>query len=491
MSMQARQGRKKAPQTSLFRRVKQKWLYEVRYYQRQGWRIYLRDTLSKIRVRGRQIALVRVPYLGLKAFAYKLSGRDPVLAYKLAPEVDPYERWMAVNDPRPSDLEWQRQSAERFAYKPLISIITPVFNPPVQALQEAIASALAQTYPHWQLCLVDGYSEAGGVRAILEDAERRDPRIQVQYLDKNLGISRNSNHALELAEGDFVALFDHDDLLAPNMLYEVVAFLNRNPDADVVYFDEDHLRAHETHRQTPLFKPDWWSPEMLLSTNYLMHSVLRRSLVSEAGGFDPDFDGTQDWDLLFRITEKTDRIFHIPKVLYHWRQVKTSASKQGGVSEKQARCVEAHLSRMGIPEPKAGFPNPGFIRVTWPTRQPKVSIIIPTKDNVKYLKRGLDSILQGTSYPYYEIILIDTGSKEKQTLNYYERLRRDSRICLQKDTAPFNYSRVNNMGARHASGEIFLFLNDDVEALDADWLEEMVRWAQRPEIGAVGAKLLY
>ena len=491
MSLRARQGRNELLPGVLLRRLKRKWLHQVRFYQREGPQIFLRDTLSKIRVRGRQIAAVRVPYLGLKAFAYRLSGRDPALAYQVVPEVDPYARWMAVNDPRPSDLDWQRQSAERFAYKPRISLITPVFNPPLQALQEAIDSALAQTYPHWQLCLVDGYSEAGAVRAILEEAERRDPRIRVQYLNKNLGISRNSNHALEMAEGEFVALFDHDDVLAPNMLYEVVSLLNRYPEADVVYFDEDHLSADGTERHWPFFKPDWWSPEMLLSANYLMHSVIRRSLVAEVGGFDPDFDGTQDWDLLFRCTEQTERIFHVPKVLYHWRQLKTSASKQADVSERQARCVEAHLSRIGIAEPKASFPKPGFLRVMWPIRQPKVSIIIPTRDKVKYLKRCLDSIRNGTHYPDYEILLIDTGSQEKQTQNYYARLRRDPKICILNDSAPFNYSRVNNLGARHASGELLLFLNNDVEALDADWLEEMARWAERPEIGAVGAKLLY
>jgi len=230
---------------------------------------------------------------------------------------------------------------------------------------------------------------------------------------------------------------------------------------------------------------------MLLSANYLMHSVIRRSLVAEVGGFDPDFDGTQDWDLLFRCTEQTERIFHVPKVLYHWRSHRFSASKGRSVPERQARCVEAHLSRIGIVEPKASFPKPGFLRVAWPTQQKKVSIIIPTRDKVRYLRTCLDSIMHGTAYPSFEVILVDTGSERRETRHYYESLRRDPRISLVDYRGPFNYSLVNNLGASHATGEIFLFLNNDVKALEADWLEEMARWAERPEIGAVGAKLLY
>jgi len=419
-------------------------------------------------------------------------GKSPQdrIAYNAAA----YQNWMARHALTTADLTRQRAESAAFAYKPLLSIITPVYNPPPQVLRQTIEAILAQTYENWELCIADGNSQMPGVQEAIEEYAQKDNRIRLQRLPQNLGISGNSNAALDIAQGEFVQFLDHDDLLAPNALYEAVHLLNENPALDVIYYDEDKLSKDGDERRDPFFKPDW-SPEMLLSANYLTHALMRRALVLDAGKLDPDTDGAQDWDLAFRVTERTNQIAHIPKILYHWRQVSGSTSgdftAKPWVFDTQIRCVENHLRRTGIEQPKANFPSPGFLRVRWPVSGKKVSIIIPSKENVDFLRQCLSSITHITTYPDYEIVIVDNGSVEKETLNYYQTLRRDPRVKLAPYNQPFNYSAANNLGARHASGEILLFLNNDIEILEADWLEEMVRWAERPNVGIVGAKLLY
>lgn len=452
--------------------ARRKWLRIVRLYEREG-----------------AFAVVRGGFIKLAAFALR---RLKPLQRRFTPDL--YRIWQAKSEPDADELARQREQAEAFPSRPLISFITPVFNPPPQILRDTLESVLAQTYRHWELCLTDGNSTDPQVKTILAEYAGKDRRFHVETLDSNLGISGNSNCALKRAQGEFIALLDHDDLLAPDMLYEVVARLNRTPDADILYFDEDHVTEDGATRHLPMFKPDRWSPELLLSTNYLMHSVIRRSLVEAVGGFDSGKDGAQDWDLLLRCTERTERIYHIPKVLYHWRQVPGSGAsgvRKPGAFERQAQSVEAHLKRLGIAAPKASFPLPGFLRATWPTQGHKISIIIPTKDKLKFIEKCLASILKWTAYPDYEILLVDSGSREPPTLAYYETLRRDPRIRILDFPPPFNYSGANNFGAKHATGSLLLFLNNDVEIMEPDWLEELARWAERPEIGIVGAKLLY
>lgn len=406
-----------------------------------------------------------------------------------------YRAWIKRTEPTRKDLARQRAEERAFAYRPLISIITPVFNPPPAVLRDTLRSVLAQTYSHWELCLADGNSQAPGMKQTLAEFAGRDSRIRVAYLDANAGISGNSNAALDMAQGEFVAFLDHDDTLNPDALYEVVRLLNANPDVDIIYVDEDKLSADGRLRDSPFFKPHSWSPEMLLSVNYLMHSIVRRRLIEQAGAFDPATDGTQDWDLMFRCTEATQNIVHIPKVLYHQRQVPgsmaadTCAKPYAG--HAQIRCIQAHLQREGIAQASARLEKEKYLHALWPTKGRKVSIIIPTKENSLLLERCLDSLLQRTAYPNFEIILVDNGSREAETLAFYDHLRRKERICIVDYPAAFNYSTANNLGVRRATGDLFLFLNNDVEILEADWLEEMVRWAERPEIGAVGAKLLY
>lgn len=410
------------------------------------------------------------------------------------PEPLTYAEWITANEPGEGTLAEQRVQSARFRHRPLLSIIVPVFNPPVEALSAAVESVLAQTYDNWQLCIADGASEDPQIGRLLTEYAGSDSRIVVTRLERNLGISGNSNTALDPARGEFVALMDHDDVLAPNMLFEVVALLNRHRDADIVYFDEDKLSAQGDVRTQPWFKPGY-SPEMMLSTNLLMHGVFRRSLLLEAGAFDPATDGAQDWDLALRCTRRTVAIHHIPMVLYHWRQIAGSASVDIAAKpwafDAQVTALECHLKRTDGSRPTVTFPSPGRVRIRWPNRHERVSIIIPTKDQHGLLQACLESILSKTAYPDYEIILVDTGSTEKDTLTYYgELLDQHANVKIIRTAGEFNYSRANNMGAASATGELLLFLNNDTEVLDADWLAELAGWAARPQIGAVGAKLL-
>ena len=425
------------------------------------------------------------------------APRESALAPAAAPfedPIDPYQTWIAANEPGPQELRAQRAESSHLDYRPLISVITPVYSPPAHILRATVESVQNQTYDNWQLCLVDGGSEGTAIRQLLAELAEREPRVVVKFLDHNLGIAGNSNQAAQLASGEFLALLDHDDLLAPNALFEVVRLLNTDPAADLIYFDEDKLTEDGTTRLEPFFKPGW-SPEMLLSANYLMHSVIRRRLFQELGGFAPNTDGAQDWDLMLRCTERTSAIAHIPKVLYHWRQAAGStAGRQFAkpyVFERQQRCVAEHLQRQGIAGTTTRLDRQGVLRVLWPARGSIVSIIIPTKDKVELLRPCLDSLLELTAYRNFEVVLVDTGSREEQTRTYYAHLSTDPRVRIVDYPGKFNYSAANNFGAKHASGELLLFLNNDIEVLDADWLEELVRWAELPEIGVVGAKLLY
>lgn len=405
----------------------------------------------------------------------------------------PYAEWIAANEPDAEALARLRELSARLEYQPLISIVVPVHNPPADVLAAAIESVLAQTYPNWQLCIADGASTDQQVTSVLH-GYADDERIAVASLPANLGISGNSNAALDLAKGEFVALLDHDDTLAPTMLFEVASLLNRYPETDIVYFDEDKLTAGGSVREQPWFKPDY-SPDLMLSTNLLMHAVYRRSLLLEAGAFDPATDGAQDWDLALRCTRRTGAIRHIPSVLYHWRQVPGSASVDAAAKPwafaAQVAALERHLEQTDGRRPVVEFPSLGRTRIVWPETKISVSIIIPTKDKLSLLRACLDSIFTRTDYADYEVVLVDTGSVEQGTRSYYdELLAQRPNVKLVELPGPFNYSRANNAGAVAASGHLLLFLNNDTEVLDEDWLRELAGWASRPGVGIVGAKLL-
>ncbi|MCX9073315.1 MAG: glycosyltransferase [Candidatus Methanoperedens sp.] len=407
----------------------------------------------------------------------------------------PYELWILKNEPAQGELIKQKEASREFNYRPVISIITPVYDPPPAILEATIESVLNQTYDNWEICLVDGGSKNKEIQTIMENYAQKESRVKIRFLERNLGISGNSNIALNLAKGEFIALLDHDDLLAPFALFEVVKSLNENPDLDFIYSDKDLVSENGKQRFEPLFKPDW-SPEIMLSANYLTHlCILRRTILDAVGNFLTETDGAQDWDLFLRVTEKTKKIYHIPKVLYHWRESNTSCAQRGAeakpyIYDAQRIVIQHHLRRRGLLA-KATLIPPAIWRIKWlVTRKNKISIIIPTRDNLNMLKSCVESILDKSLYKDFEIIIIDTGTKEPKCLRYYNELSGNPKIKIIFYSKSFNYSIVNNLGVQHSTGEVLLFLNDDTEIITSDWLEEMKGFIEQKEIGVVGAKLI-
>ena len=403
-----------------------------------------------------------------------------------------YRLW--VNKYEPKRAELNRQRATAFGRSPKISVVVPTYNTPAAFLEAMVQSVLAQTYASWELCLADGASTAEWVRPALERYARTDPRIRVQFLPANGGIVGNSNAALEQATGDYVALLDHDDTLAPFALFEVVSAINAQPDADFIYSDEDKLNQ-SGERVEPNFKPDW-SPETLRSRNYVCHlTVLKRDLLRQIGGFRSGFDGAQDHDLVLRASEKARRIVHVPKVLYHWRmhEQSTAANKESKryAFDAGKKAVAEHLERLGIDGTVGDGPILGTYQVIYHLKtQPLVSVIIPNRDAPEMLARCMDSLAR-SSYANYEVLVVENGSQMPDTFAYYRELERQPHVRILTWKKPFNYAAVNNFAATHAKGELLLFLNNDIEAINPDWMERMVKLAVQPGVGAVGAKLYY
>ena len=405
-----------------------------------------------------------------------------------------YEDWIAENEPGAEDLERQRIEARNLPVRPLLSIIVPVYNIDIELLKACLDSVLEQTYENWELCIADGF-EGTATAPYLSGLAKQDSRIHYRKVT-NGGISRNSNAALDLASGEFVIFLDHDDSLAPFALFEVASLLNRDPEADFIYSDHDYLEHTGNRRVRPLFKPDW-SPEIMFSANYITHlTAVRRALVDAVGRFDPETDGAQDWDLFLKVAERTSRLSHIPKVLYHWRVHPGSTALAGRAKPyaegAQLRAINAHMRRIGMPAEAEVAPG-GLLHVRWNrSREALVSIIIPSRDKVGMLARCITSLREKTAYHPYEILIVDTGSQEACTREYYQTLAGSPNIRILSDaSSPFNYSRANNYGAREARGELLLFLNNDVEITNPDWLGELADWASYPPIGIAGAMLLY
>ncbi|MBE7537350.1 MAG: glycosyltransferase [Opitutaceae bacterium] len=416
------------------------------------------------------------------------------------PELTSYERWAATYDTHTREsLEGLRRHVDSLAARPLISIVMPVYHQKPEDekwLRQAIGSVINQAYPHWELCIADDASPAAHVKPLLEAFSRNDPRIRTVFRSQNGHISAASNSALEIATGEFVALLDHDDELAPHALYEVAALLSARPDTDLVYSDEDKI-DEEGRRHEPYFKPDFL-PDLFVGQNYLSHlSVYRTDIVRAVGGFRAGYEGSQDWDLALRVTERSSpgRIRHIPKVLYHWRAIPGSTamllSEKNYPIEAARRALADHFSRIGESVELSPVPGDHWrAKRTIPDPAPLVSLIIPSRNSLKLLSRCVDTILAKTDYPNFEILIVDNGSDDSDTLAYLRKIARENVSVLRYDT-PFNYSAINNHGVKHARGEIIGLLNNDLEVIHGDWLREMVSQVVRPAIGCVGAMLYY
>lgn len=405
-----------------------------------------------------------------------------------------YDEWVKHCEPElfkdtPGKLQQVKQ-------RPLVSIVVPCYNTPDKYLLPLVESVIAQQYDKWELVLVDGSTDEERRTAIQRRSEQ-DKRITYIVVGENLGIVGNTNIGLKKARGTYVAFMDHDDTLSPYALAEMVIAINEHPGVGLLYSDEDKLSDDGKQRTIPFFKPDW-SPELLLGVNYITHFVVaKKSLVTKVGGLRPGFDGAQDYDFLLRVTEQTDKIVHIPKMLYHWRLAEGSTAKV--VGEKNyadtagQRALRDAVKRRGLKAEVVEIPDrPTNYRLRYklPAKQPLVSIIIPFKDKVELLKTAIPSILKST-YENYEIILLSNNSVESETHAYLDELRKNRRCRVFVWDHKYNFSAINNYGRKQAKGEYLLFLNNDTEILDTEWLDEMVGVASQKNIGSVGPLLLY
>lgn len=404
-----------------------------------------------------------------------------------------YQKWIEKYEPKYNELEKQRET--KFEYNPKISIVVPMYNTPEKYFKELLESITEQTYENWELCLADGSPKRA---EYLEDLiQPLGDKIKYKLLSENKGISGNSNEALKLVTGDFIALLDHDDIIPKFALYEIVKTINENPDVDFIYTDEDKILEENKKRISPHFKQDY-ALDTLRSYNYICHfSIFKKELMDKLGGFNSEFDGSQDYDLILRATEQAKQIVHIPKILYNWRISSTSVASGAAAKpyayEAAKRAILASIERHGIQGAKVEDSRIiGLYKVTYPVKgEPKISIIIPNKDHKKDLKRCIKSILKST-YKNYEIIIVENNSKEKNIFKYYKKLEKNPNIKIEKcEMSIFNYSKLNNYGASKASGEYFVFLNNDTKIITNNWLETIIGNCQRKEIGAIGAKLIY
>lgn len=407
-----------------------------------------------------------------------------------------YQQWVEEFDTvTGSSRERFVRAMQRLDHQPLISIVMPVFDPPVDLLIKAIESVSNQIYPNWELCIADDKSSNADIRDALVRCSDKDGRIKLTFRKENGHISRASNSALKMASGDFVALMDHDDLLPPHALFWVAQAINENPRGKLFYSDEDKIDLQDV-RHDPYFKCDW-NPDLFYSHNMFSHlGVYDAALLEEVGGFREGFEGSQDYDLALRCSEKIDfsQVIHIPRILYHWRVMPGStaldASEKPYAMIAGERAINDHFQRTSI-DAECKLLDFGY-RVKYTIQgKPLVSVIIPTRDEVEVLRACLNSIRDKTTYDNYEIVIVDNGSERAETLAYLEEIQRDCVAKVVRDDGAFNFSRLNNKGVGVASGEIVALVNNDVEVVTSEWMTEMVSQASRPEIGAVGCRLIY
>jgi len=465
-----------------------RWIKRITFLISEKGRRIVRRFLAKV---------FRALYLMAEEQPVRILVGNEELQAAMVHHDDPYHQWMMRNFPRASDLVDQRERIELFKERPLISIVMPVYAPPIHLLDAAIRSVLDQSYANWQLCIADDRSPGDAVRECLKRWAKHDDRIKVIFRKENGHISKASNSALEMVQGEFIAFMDHDDLLSPDALYHIATRINLKPRTDILYTDEDKVDEQGKHSDAH-FKPQW-CPDHLLSRNYFGHLVVMRAgIVKAIGGFREGFEGSQDYDLILRAVERTTHIEHIPRVLYHWRIHAASAAfneevKPYAYVAAKTAITEA-MHRRGE-EADIDFLS-GYRGYRIAFKAPltgKVSIVIPTKDKTEVLATCVHSIFNKTDHPNFEVIVLSNNSKEPAFFSFMHEMERlqPERFRWYENNEPFNFSALMNFGTTKATGEQILFLNNDTEVIHGDWLRIMHSWSQRPSIGAVGVKLLY
>ncbi len=406
-----------------------------------------------------------------------------------------YQEW--INNHEVVTASLALQNIKDFKYKPLISIIVPVYNPEKQLLIECIESVIKQSYDNWELCLADDKSPNKDVREVLEEYTVKDKRIKVVFREENGHISEASNSALEVATGEWSALLDHDDELHVHALYHVVEVLNQKPKTELIYSDEDKI-DEDGVRSGPHFKADW-NLDLLYSQNYVSHlGVYKTDIINKIGGFRKGYEGSQDFDLLLRYSREIDQanVVHIPKVLYHWRMVEGSTAlaseEKTYTTDAGIKALQDHFEALNKDVTVEKGAGANMYKVNWQIAdEPLVSLIIPTYNGYDITKQAIDSILEKTTYQNYEILLVDNNSNDPIALEYFEELDEHEKITVLRYPYPFNYSAINNFAAKQAKGTIIGLVNNDVEVITPDWLTEMVSHAQREDVGCVGAMLYF
>lgn len=448
----------------------------------------IKNMVSILKIYLKQYGIIKTLQKIFKVLYNRILGRNMYTSKNKK-----YKIWIENNEPTFEELEEQKK--EKFKIEPKISLVVPMYNTPVKYFKELVESLINQTYENWELCLADGSVEKNEQ---LQEVINKDNRIKYKFLNENKGISGNTNSAIQMATGDYIALLDHDDLIPVFCLYELVKTINKNPEVEFIYTDEDKISGDDNKRYDPHFKPDF-SIDTLRSNNYITHlAVFKKELMNKLEGFRDEYNGAQDFDIILRMAENTNKIVHIPKVLYHWRVHQDSTAMISAAKpyayEAGKKAVEDHLKRQGL---KARVTHGGDMHGVYQVEyevegNPKVSILIPNKDSVKLLKNCINSILKLTTYSNYEIVIIENNSEKKETFEYYNEIKKLEKIKILKyPEKGFNYSKIINYGVKNCDGDFTVQLNSDTKLLTPNWLEKFIGFAQRKDIGAVGARLYY
>ena len=406
-----------------------------------------------------------------------------------------YDTWLRIMRVSRQELFAQRKT--KFSYAPKFSVVVPLYHTPAKFLKDLVRSMMYQSYANWELCLVNASPEDVHLTSLLENWAMRDKRIRVIRLEKNLGIAQNTNAGIEASTGEFIAFLDHDDFLEPDALFCYVDVLNKDKTIDVFYSDEDKTDEYAAHYFYPHFKSDF-NIDLLHANNYMCHFLaVRKSLVDTVGGLNEKFDGAQDYDFVLRLTENTKKIYHCPRILYHWRcSNQSTAASQGNkmyAIHAGKAALNAHYKRLGWNARAQEGAVDGWYQTKFTLKEePLVSILIPNKDHTDDLDVCLNSFFERADYQNYEFIIIENNSVLPETFAYYEKIEKEhDNVKVVYWEAGFNYSAINNFGFKFAKGDYIMLLNNDVELITPDIFQSMLGFCMRPEVGIVGAKLLY